>query len=92
MCAFLGMLIQKNIPTILNICMRFAIIMILIPRMVDLMMKDVTSIGNAANTFIKKHVNGSDGKFYIDMALLLVLLTATVIYYNICNRIYFPYF
>lgn len=71
--AFLGILTQQNIPTILTICMGFAAVMILIPRMVGIMMEGVTPIGNAATTFIKKHVSGSDGKFYIGMDIALGL-------------------
>lgn len=51
--AFLGILTGQNIPTILIICMGFAAVMILIPRMVGIMMEGVTPIGNAATAFIK---------------------------------------
>lgn len=70
--AFLGILTGQNIPTILIICMGFAAVMILIPRMVGIMMEGVTPIGNAATAFIKKHID-KDSKFYIGMDIALGL-------------------
>lgn len=71
--AFLGILTQQAITTIMAICMGFAAVMILIPRMVGIMMEGVTPIGHAATAFIKKHVSGSEGKCYIGMDIALGL-------------------
>ena len=81
--AILGALTRQNISTILTICMGFAAVMILLPRMVGIMMEGVTPIGNSANAFMKKHM-GNDAEVYIGMDIALGLgdsacITATAI-------------
>lgn len=70
--AFLGILTKQSFSSTLLICMGFAAVMILIPRMVGIMMEGVTPIGNAASAFIKKYI-GTNERFYIGMDIALGL-------------------
>lgn len=81
--AFLGILTQQSVSSILTICMGFAAVMLLLPRMVGVMMEGISPIGTAASEYMKKHVS-KDSKIYIGMDIALGLgdptcITATAI-------------
>ena len=68
----LGVLTQQTVSTTLSIGMGIASVLILVPRMVTVMMEGMTPIGNAASSFMKKHV-GEDAELWIGMDVALGL-------------------
>lgn len=100
--AILGIITKQDISTILTIAVGLSAVMILMPRMVSIMMEGVTSVGNAASTYMKKKV-GEDADIYIGMDVALglgdpacITLTAIMIPMTILlsflvpNMSYFP--
>lgn len=100
--AFLGILTKQDIATIVTIAVGIAGVMVLLPRMVSVMMEGITSIGNAANAYMKKKI-GEDANIYIGMDIALglgdpccITITAITIPFVILlafiipNMTYFP--
>lgn len=69
---FLGVITKQPIDVILQTGMGISAVLILIPRMVSIMMEGITPIGNAANTWMRKHV-GEDAELWIGMDVALGL-------------------
>ena len=100
--AFLGILTKQNISTIATISIGISGVMVLLPRMVSVMMEGISSIGNAANSYMKKKI-GENANIYIGMDIALglgdpccITITAITIPFVILlafiipNMTYFP--
>ncbi|MHB9863404.1 PTS transporter subunit IIC [Streptomyces sp. YIM S03343] len=70
--AFLGLLTRQSLPSTLTICMGFASVMILLPRMVGVMMEGIRPLSTAAAEYMKKRVS-KDSKIWIGMDIALGL-------------------
>ncbi len=80
---FLGLLTRQPVTSILTICVGFAAVMILLPRMVGVMMEGIRPLSTAAGAYMRQRVS-PDSKIWIGMDVALglgdpVAITATAI-------------
>jgi len=99
---FLGVITRQDLTVILSMGMGLSGVLILIPRMVSIMMEGLTSIGNAASGYMKKHM-GEDAELIIGMDVALglgdpacitctaICIPLTILFaFMIPNMTYFP--